>query len=568
MKKRNTILICLMLLVTSIPLIQADVRLTTVYEPEENYFEVMKLADFGQTAWGLTTEDFNQDGLLDFAVSYATSPFNYSTISIFYNNGNLDFTRKDVYVFNISYISDLDSGDFDNDGDIDFIFSYSVSIDSSKLSGKVCLLPNDGSNNFGPEIIIIETGSGFETQKEKRINPQLTSADYDGDNDIDILIGDNSGKVEFFKNDGSGSFSSNGIIYDFGFISWGLTSADFNDDGKIDFIVVTSYKDVLNEGNMYLKLNNGRSSCFNNNAGEIIADTHGNTGCLSTMDYNNDGDLDVLAGFGCPYIYNNHEGIYERFLVYNLPNSPDGYGDDLREGAISPGDFNGDGKMDFVAGGVQGVVRLFINNYQEFAPEKPKIEGKTRGIDTYVPYDYTFTASDINEDDVYVCIDWGDETTTDWKGPVASGEKVTISHSWHQKQKYTIRAKAKDVYGKESDWSSLIVSFPKNKAFDNSNNWNLISIKGECEGWSCGTILHAFNFWATHQPMNLYDVTKDAEIRINGELHPISKISDVLMDGFIGISFFPFQWLIYEKQNIPPPHDIFVFGICKQVEIK
>jgi len=439
-----------------------DARKTSKTNIDYEYFEVIEIANFGQTAWGLTTADFNEDGRLDFAVSYATCPFEYSTISIFYQGDDLVFTQQDVYLFNYSYISDLDSGDYDNDGDIDFIFSYSISEGSGKKREVISMLFNDGDNNFGSETIIAEVGSGLETQKERRINPQLSSADFNGDGTLDIIVGDNSGKVELLFNDGSGVFSSAGIVYDFGSISWGLTSADFNGDGYIDFIVTATDRDTF-EGNLYLKKNNGLSSCFDADAGEILIDTHGNSGNLITLDYNSDGDLDILAGFMNPYLYNNHNRVYERFLVWSLPNSPDGYGDDLREGALTPGDFNLDGKMDFVAGGVQGVVRLLLNNYQQFPPASPVIDCETHRVDMDVAYNYTFTVSDINEDEVYLYVDWDDGTSLEWIGPYDSGETIILSHTWHEKKTFDIRAKAKDSTGAESDWSTLRVSLQKNK---------------------------------------------------------------------------------------------------------
>ena len=53
----------------------------------------------------------------------------------------------------------------------------------------------------------------------------------------------------------------------------------------------------------YLKINNGLSSCFDSDAGLIIADANGNSGSLINFDYNNDGDLDIIAGFSDPYIF-------------------------------------------------------------------------------------------------------------------------------------------------------------------------------------------------------------------------------------------------------------------------
>ena len=88
-----------------------------------------------------------------------------------------------------------------------------------------------------------------------RFNPELTSADYDADGDIDFLVGDNSGKVEHFINDGYGNFVSNGVIHWYGHLSWGLTSGDFDGDGDIDFLVAANNKYGTLEGNVWLKRN-------------------------------------------------------------------------------------------------------------------------------------------------------------------------------------------------------------------------------------------------------------------------------------------------------------------------
>jgi len=59
---------------------------------------------------------------------------------------------------------------------------------------------------------------------------------------------------------------------------------------------------------------------------------------------------------------------------------------------------------------------------------------------------------------------WGDNTSTEWIGPYPSREIITLNHSWLEKGNYSIRVKAKDIYGAESEWSTLEVSMPKNKA--------------------------------------------------------------------------------------------------------
>ncbi|DAC72719.1 MAG TPA: hypothetical protein DSN98_03585 [Thermoplasmata archaeon] len=341
----------------------------------ESFFEVKDIIDFGQTAWGLTTADFNMDGLMDFAVSWATNPWTHSTISIFYNDGDGGYTQDDVYTttFYLRYIEDLSSGDYDNDGDIDLLFTYSEATGPQKTNGVVDLLLNDGSNHFVDCVMVtrlLPTDGG-----ERRINPQVSSADFDDDGDIDFLVGDNSGLVEFYRNNGSGVFTGTGI-YDFGEeMSWGLSSADFDGDGDIDFIVTQSKN--IDAGRVLLVPNDGTEECFNqSNYVQIavlpprlsfFAGPVAGFGCLCTMDYDDDGRMDFLfSGGDSLFLYmQNETGGFDYFHVCRLPavNVGNGtfYADQLRVGAIATGDFNGDGLDDLVVGGVQGVVRLFIN---------------------------------------------------------------------------------------------------------------------------------------------------------------------------------------------------------------
>ena len=79
------------------------------------------------------------------------------------------------------------------------------------------------------------------------------------------------------------------------------------------------------------------------------------------------------------------------------------------------------------------------------------------------PYNYTFKSIDPDGDNVYYYIDWGDGEFEDWFGPFESGEEVTHSHTWSEQGTPTIKAKAKDIWGAESDWGTLDVIIPKNQ---------------------------------------------------------------------------------------------------------
>lgn len=106
-----------------------------------------------------------------------------------------------------------------------------------------------------------------------------------------------------------------------------------------------------------------------------------------------------------------------------------------------------------------------------------------------------------------------------------------------------------------------------NEKISDNTGWKIVTIKGKCNSWSCGTILHFFSVWATQQQMSFYGVTEDTEIKINGELYPIEETSKVKFHGFVGKAMWPFEWISYEKQELEPPYDFTVFGIVKNIEI-
>jgi hypothetical protein len=96
---------------------------------------------------------------------------------------------------------------------------------------------------------------------------------------------------------------------------------------------------------------------------------------------------------------------------------------------------------------------------QDHSPEAPLIDGPGSGK-VGVLYRYNVSTVDPDGDNVFYFVDWGDNTSTGWVGPYASGVGFTASHAWSNKGTYDIKAKAKDVYGNESVWSTLRVQMP------------------------------------------------------------------------------------------------------------
>ena len=103
-------------------------------------------------------------------------------------------------------------------------------------------------------------------------------------------------------------------------------------------------------------------------------------------------------------------------------------------------------------------------------PDAPTIRDETHP-EVGVSYAYTFVTEDPDGDNVSYYIEWGDGNYEDWFGPFESGKEVIRNHTWSEEGDFTIRAKAKDIYGAESDWGTLKVTMPKNQ--QSQNMWFL-----------------------------------------------------------------------------------------------
>ena len=104
------------------------------------------------------------------------------------------------------------------------------------------------------------------------------------------------------------------------------------------------------------------------------------------------------------------------------------------------------------------------------APDTPTVDGPTSGK-SGIEYEYNFTTTDPNGDDVYYYIEWDDGSKENWIGPYGSGEEITRAHTWNYKGTYTIKARAKDTDNLWGAWGELEVTMPMNQ--QTSNMWFL-----------------------------------------------------------------------------------------------
>ena len=91
-------------------------------------------------------------------------------------------------------------------------------------------------------------------------------------------------------------------------------------------------------------------------------------------------------------------------------------------------------------------------------PETPIISGKSEGKIEEI-YELQLKVTDPDNNPISFYIDWGDGNEG-WERERASGEQCYYGHTWFEEGNYTIRAKAKDVLGEESDWAYFEVTMP------------------------------------------------------------------------------------------------------------
>ncbi len=88
-----------------------------------------------------------------------------------------------------------------------------------------------------------------------------------------------------------------------------------------------------------------------------------------------------------------------------------------------------------------------------YPPDTPVINGSTVGR-INKEYEYIAMTTDPEGDQILYMFDWGDGSTSDWIGPVYSGESVYASHSWSEIGSYNVRVRAKDIEEARSKWSN------------------------------------------------------------------------------------------------------------------
>ncbi len=193
---------------------------------------------------------------------------------------------------------------------------------------------------------------GLSSTSPPQGNAAIVSADFNGDGipDVAMLGTISSGQaLSIFLGKPDGSF---GPRVDYPVQASGFTVGDFNGDGKVDVVVVSSTGTSIFFGNGDGTLQPPVS--LNQNLGSGYS-------AAASGDFNGDGKLDLLlltpdfgSGATMAILLGNGDRTFQAPVTYSVPIAP----------YLVLGDFNGDGKPDIgVSGGLNGgVVSILINN--------------------------------------------------------------------------------------------------------------------------------------------------------------------------------------------------------------
>jgi hypothetical protein len=252
----------------------AGVPTTVVYRNDGGTFTLVPGSFLGVFGGTVTWADYDGDGDLDLLVTGTTGTTAGSpVVTRLYRNDAGVFTSV-PHPFQNAYLGPVAWGDYDGDGKLDVL---------------IC-----GADSTGALTAIVwhNQGGTFVDAGFNLPGIDLGYAkwgDYDGDGDLDLLFGGNSNAgfiARIYRNDAGRLTDIHAPLLP---VLWAAAAwGDYDHDGDLDAMII-GYDPVAQVSRSILYRNDGGSFVDSGDAFHNVF-----LGCVSWLDSDNDGDLDLL----------------------------------------------------------------------------------------------------------------------------------------------------------------------------------------------------------------------------------------------------------------------------------
>jgi hypothetical protein len=343
--------------------------LATAHAEFSNFpVENLPAVDSSSVSWA----DFDNDGRLDFLILGTTNSSGNGCIAQLWRNTGNGFTNVPVAGLPGVMFGSAEWADFDNDGRMDFLL---VGTTNGIGTGAISQLWRNTGIGFANVTSVVTPGL-----------PQISQGaigwgDFNNDGHVDFAVAGftSTGKVaQVWQNTGSiFTNATASIAPDLAPAAYGsIAVADFNNDSRLDFLLTGE----LTGGQQISQLWQNTPSGFVNQTGTLAPGLPGVVfGSASWGDFDGDGRLDFLIS-GETLIGQATEKITQiwRNTGTGFTNVPVAELSGFRYSASTWGDFNNDGKLDFLLTGVPtngATSEIWLNSGSTFTNANAGLPG-------------------------------------------------------------------------------------------------------------------------------------------------------------------------------------------------
>ncbi|MGB2184363.1 MAG: T9SS type A sorting domain-containing protein [Flavobacteriaceae bacterium] len=363
--------------------------------------------DSGSNFYSFAVADIDGDMDLDIVSGTGT------TILLHQNDGDENFETQTIHDHSGIILGNIRSvvfADIDGDMDLDVVSSF-------LFGGTVQWHENYGAGVFTKE------GGGF------NLNPiydnlnspySVSSADFDGDGDNDVVTPSTDGRVYWHENAGEFGFLCTKVIFAVeDSRAWSVVTADVDEDTHPDIVLTSRGDDSIrwfqNDG-------------FGNFTNHLIFDMADGASTAAIGDLDNDNDLDVLSSsisdFTVRWYENNGEEKFKTHTLFALDF-------DTNPDSIATADLDNDGDLDVIAA-TSGDIHWFENSTITLTEEPPAFPEAT----TIYP----------NPTTRVLHISYATATTTTYELIDITGKLLSVVHKTGQEHTIDVSSLSKGNY--------------------------------------------------------------------------------------------------------------------------